>query len=210
MLARNAEGGMKRVAVAVAMALAAALAACGRETAEETMKQFPPTEAPNYNADIGPNGAAGVTRALPLTVEALTAAAPGYVVAEAQGQIEGQPFRMITLSAGDEVVFEVLPSPDGTRIHALVTRSTQARGPNGEIVGQATFETAPAAQSLFCTPELVDGALGFACSDAEDGVFWRVYRLPQSYNGPHEPFEAIDPDAALDATLAEMRWLARG
>lgn len=196
---------MKRILAAVAVL---ALTACGRDTAEETMKQFPPVEAPNYNADIGPNGAAGITTALPLTVEALTAAAPGYAVAEAQDQIEGQPFRKITLSAGDEVVFNVLPTPDGARIHSIVTRSTQARGPVGEIVGQAKFETAPAAQSLFCAPELVDGAFGFACSDAEDGVFWRVYRLPDAYQGPHEPFEAIDPDTALDATLVEMRWIA--
>ncbi len=196
---------MKRILAAVAVL---ALTACGRDTAEETMKQFPPTEAPNYNADIGPNGAAGITTALPLTVEALTAAAPGYAVTEAQDQIEGQPFRKITLSAGDEVVFNVLPTPDGARIHSIVTRSTQARGPVGEIVGQAKFETAPAAQSLFCAPELVDGAFGFACSDAEDGVFWRVYRLPSAYQGPHEPFEAIDPDTALDATLVEMRWIA--
>lgn len=185
-----------------------ALAACGRDTAEETMKQFPPTEAPNYNASIGPDGAAGISTALPLTVAALTAAAPGYVVAEAQDAIEGQPFRKITLSAGDEVVFDVLPSPDGQRIHSLVTRSTQARGPIGEIVGQATFETAPAAQSLFCGSEMVDGQVGFACSDAEDGVFWRVYRLPAGYQGTTEPFEAINPDSALDATLVEMRWIS--
>ncbi len=197
---------MKRFAVVV-LALVA-LSACERNSAEETMKRFPPTEAPNYNADIGPNGAAGITTALPLTVEALTAAAPGYAVAEAQDQIEGQPFRKITLSAGDEVVFDVLPSPDGQRIHSLVTRSTQARGPVGEIIGEAKFEGAPAAQSLFCGPELIDGAFGFACSDAEDGVFWRVYRLPSGYQGPHEPFEAIDPDTALDATLVEMRWIA--
>jgi len=196
---------MKLVLAVVAML---ALVACGRDTADSTMKQFPPTEAPNYNADIGPNGAAGITAALPLTVAALTQAAPGYAVAEAQDEIEGQPFRKITLSAGDEVVFDVLPSPDGQRIHALVTRSTQARGPVGEIVGQAKFETAPAAQSLFCAPEMVDGEVGFACSDAEDGVFWRVYRLPATYRGAREPFQAIDPDSALDATLAEMRWIA--
>jgi len=196
---------MKRILAAVAVL---ALTACGRDTAEETMKQFPPTEAPNYNADIGPNGAAGISTALPYNARAVADAAPGYVVAEQEVASGDYNYPAITLSAGDEVVFSVFAAPDGARIHSIVTRSTQARGPVGEIVGQAKFETAPAAQSLFCAPELVDGAFGFACSDAEDGVFWRVYRLPDAYQGPHEPFEAIDPDTALDATLVEMRWIA--
>jgi hypothetical protein len=32
--------------------------------------------------------------------------------------------------------------------------------------------------------------------------------LPDGYDGPSDPFDAIDPDVLHDATLAEMRWIA--
>ncbi len=188
-------------------ALALLLGACAPPQAEAPA-QFPVVEAPNYDSSIGPNGAAGVTSMIPLTIEAVSAAAPNYAVAEAMGEIEGQPYRKITLSAGDEVVFDVLPTADGASVHALVTRSTQARGPRGEIIGQATFAEAPAAEVPFCLADFVEGAPGFSCATDASGAFWRIYRLPSDYTGATEPFAAIEPDAALRATLAEMRWIA--
>jgi hypothetical protein len=157
---------------------------------------------------IGFDAAAGIDAALAMDVEAIQAAAPNFVVAAVQDQIEGQPFTAITLSAADEEVFRVLPTADGRTIHSIVTVSAQARGPAGEIVGQSKFAAAPTEEAAFCGAELVEGAAGFACSTAEDGRFWRVYRLPEEYDGPSEPFDAIDPDVLHDATLVEMRWIA--
>lgn len=189
------------------VALAFVLAACGQEAQRETNEAYPVVNAPNYDASIGPSSAAGISAALPMTLDAVRAAAPNYVVAEVDDQIEGNPFKAITLSAGDEEVFRVLPTADRARIHAIVTRSTQARSPAGEIVTQSKFAVAPPEQVTFCLAEFVDGAPGFACSTAEDGTFWRVYRLPEGAS-PAATFDEIEPDLLHDATLAEMRWIA--
>ncbi len=200
---------MKRALLALTMA-ACVLAACQREPEQlpQTQDSAPVIEAPVLNTSIGPGGAAGISAALPLTLEAMRTAAPNFIVAKATGQIEGQSFRMITLSSGDEVVFDVLPTADGAHIHSITTQSLQARGPAEDIVGVSKFGAAPASENMFCLSEFVDGGAGFACSTAADGVFWRVYKLPAGYDGPSEPFEGIDPDFALEATLAEMRWIA--
>ena len=195
---------MKRWIVAAALVLAA----CGQPQQQETNEAYPVVAAPNYDATIGPTSAAGISAALPMNVEAVTAAAPNYIVAEVDDQIEGNPFKAITLSAGDEEVFRVLPTADRRNIHAIVTRSSQARSPAGEIPGQSKFAVAPPEQVTFCLSELVDGAPGFACSTASDGTFWRVYRLPEGASLVAGSFEDIEPDLLHDATLVEMRWIA--
>ncbi|MEZ5956818.1 MAG: hypothetical protein R3C27_06370 [Hyphomonadaceae bacterium] len=188
-------------------AAALALTACGQPQQRETSEAYPVVIASNYDANIGPASAAGISAALPMTVDAVRASAPNYIVAEVDDQIEGEAFRAITLSAGDEEVFRILPTADRARIHAIVTRSTQARSPAGEIVTQSKFAVAPPEEVTFCLAEYVDGAPGFACSTAADGPFWRVYRLPDGAS-PADTFEEIEPDLLHDATLVEMRWIA--
>jgi hypothetical protein len=191
------------------IAAALALTACGQQAQEtETSEAYPVVDAPNYDASIGPAGAAGITTAVAMNVEAVRAAAPNYIVAEVDDQIEGNLFKAITLSAGDEEVFRILPNADRQHAHAIVTRSTQARSAAGEVVGAAKFAVAPPEQVTFCLSELVDGAPGFACSTAADGTFWRVYRLPEGASVEAGSFEDIEPDLLHDATLAEMRWIA--
>jgi hypothetical protein len=191
----------------IVLACALALAACGQQ-AEQKQSEYPVIEAPNYNASIGPGGAAGISNPLPMSVEAVRAVATSYIVAEVDDQVEGEAFKAITLSAGDEEVFRIFPTADRNRIHSIVTRSSQARGPAEDIVGVATFALAPAEQVSFCNAELVDGSAGFACSTGQAGNFWRVYRVPEGYDGPSDPFDAIDPDVLHDSTLVEMRWIA--
>lgn len=189
------------------IAAALALAACGQEAPRETSEAFPVVNAPNYDANIGPDGAAGINSALAMNVDAVRTAAPNYIVAEVDDQVEGEAFKAITLSAGDEEVFRVNPTADRQHIHSIVTRSTQARSPAGEIVGQAKFAVAPPEQVAFCATEQFDGTLGFACSTAADGRFWRVYRLPEGA-ADAASFEEIEPDLLHEATLVEMRWVA--
>jgi hypothetical protein len=180
------------------------LAACSQQPAPEAAPQ-----APALNLAIGPDGAAGIDSAIAMSTEAVSAAAPGFIVAEAQDQIEGDPFTKITLSAHGAVVFDVLPNAERTAIHSIETRSPRATGPAGERIG-ALFGDAPAADVLFCVTPEQHAAYDFACSTAADGRFWRGYALPQPYEGPRAPFEDIDPDAAVRATLVEMRWIAPG
>jgi hypothetical protein len=196
---------MRRV-VATAVIGLVMLTACGREEAPET--SAPVIEAPEANTSIGFGAAAGIAEALPMTIEAISSAAPAFIVAEAADEIEGDPFTAITLSLGDEEVFRIYPTADRTRIHAVVTHSSQARGPAGDIVGLTRFGAAPPEEVGFCLAEYVGGAAGFACSNAEDGRFWRVYRTPEGYDGPGDPFDAIDPDVLHDSLLVEMRWIA--
>ncbi len=195
---------MKRLVIACALALAA----CGQQAPQQEQEEFPVVEAPTYDSSIGPGGAAGITNPLPMNVDAVRGVAAHYIVAEVDDQVEGEAFQAITLSAGDEEVFRIFPTSGRDRIHSIVTRSPQARGPTGDIVGVATFALAPADQVRFCNAEIVDGSAGFACSTAEDGNFWRVYQVPEGYDGPSEPFDAIDPDVLHDSTLVEMRWVA--
>lgn len=195
---------MRRWIVAVAFVLAA----CGQEAQQrEANEAYPVVDAPNYDASIGPDGAAGISTAVPMTVDAVSAAAPNYIVAEVADQIEGQAFKAITLSAGDEEVFRILPAADNQHAHSIVTRSTQARSAAGEIVTQSKFAVAPPDQVTFCNAELVDNLPGFACSTAPNGTFWRVYRLPEGA-GDADSFDEIEPDLLHDATLVEMRWIA--
>lgn len=194
---------IKRIVIACALALAA----CGQaEQKQETVS--PVAGAPGRDATIGPNGAAGIRAALPMSVDDIRLAAPHYTVAAVEDQVEGEPFTAITLSSGDEEMFRVYPTPDRQHVHAISTRSPQARGPTEDIISVTTFAVAPPEQVPFCISEVVDGAPGFACATAADATFWRVYRLPDGYDGPSDPFDAIDPDVLHDATLAEMRWIA--
>lgn len=195
---------MKRWLIAAALALAA----CGQQGQEREAGEARPVAAAANGMTIGPDGAAGISSATAMNVEAVRAAAPGFAVAEVEDQIEGQPFKAITLSAGEEEVFRLLPTADGAHVHSVVTRSARVRSPADEVVGQSKFAVAPPEQVMFCNLELVDGgAPGFACSTAEDGRFWRVYRLPEGAAAASS-FQDIEPDLLHDATLVEMRWLA--
>lgn len=192
---------------ALALACALALVACGERQASK-QDDAPAVEAESTALLIGPDGAAGINAALPMTVDDVRAAAPDFMVAAVQDQVEGDPFTAITLSVDGAEVFRVLPTADRGHVHAVITRSPRARGPTADIVGQTLFGVAPQEEVSFCLSQMVDGMAGFACSTGEDGRFWRAYKLPEGYEGPNDPFEDIDPDVLHDATLAEMRWIA--
>ena len=197
---------MRRIGLIILLALAAA--SCGPREGAQKQADTPLAAAPRAGASIGPDGAAGISTALAMDVEAVRAAAPAFNVAAVESQIDGQPFTAITLTAGGEEVFRVLPNPARTHVHAIITKSAQARGPTQDIVGRTLFGVAPPEQVPFCIAEFVDGAPGFACSTDAAGAFWRVYQLPEAYDGPSAAFEEIEPDVLHDSTLAEMRWVA--
>jgi hypothetical protein len=187
---------------------ALALAGCGQEAQQrETGEATPVAVASNAASTIGPDGAGGISTAVAMNVEAVRAAAPHFVVAEVDDQVDGQAFKAITLSTGSEEVFRIIPAADNAHAHAIVTRSSQVRSTAGEVAGEAKFAIAPPEQVTFCANEFVDGMPGFACSTAIDGTFWRVYKLPPGAE-PAETFEEIEPDLLHDATLVEMRWIA--
>lgn len=199
---------MRKAALAI---FALALAACGQpaDDAQQAEGRRDTSSAPAVaSLAISPNGAAGITTALPMNAAAVRAAAPHFTVEEVADQVEGDPFTAITLSLDGAEVFRIYPSPERTYVHAISTRSTQARGPAADVIGEARFAAAPPDQVTFCINEYVDGAPGFACSTAADGRFWRIYKLPEEYTEAAASFEEIDPDVLHDAMLAEMRWIA--
>ncbi|MBI1251587.1 MAG: hypothetical protein GC189_08960 [Alphaproteobacteria bacterium] len=191
--------------VLLAIGAAMALTACGQSETAKT--EAPPNTQAIADRTIGPDGAGGIAAALPFTQAAIAEAAVGYAVAQTQDQIEGDPYPKFTLSIGEEVVFDVLPTADRANVHAIVTNSSFAVGPEAEMMG-ATFGSAPAAQVLYCLTPEQHADYDFSCSSAADGQFWRGYDLPADYQGARAPFTAIDPDAATRATLVEMSWIA--
>ncbi|MGE3251773.1 MAG: hypothetical protein AB7J28_06055 [Hyphomonadaceae bacterium] len=195
-----------------ALAGLAFLSACGQSAEKAATaagnEEFPVVEAPVANTSIGPDGAAGISTAIPLTVEAAQAAAPHFIVAASEGMVEGDQFPIVTLSLADEIVFTLMPAPGHERIGAIVTRSSQARGPANEVIGQSTFGQAQAAGVLFCREAQPWEVFTFTCAANENANFWRAYTMPESYQGDRMPFTAIDPDAVLTAVLTEMSWIA--
>lgn len=195
-----------------ALVLALAVAACGQQApgdAGEAQGVSATSAAAPAGPDrsIGPQGAGGVSTALPMNLAAISAAAPLFTATEVDDQVEGNAFTAITLSSGSEEVFRVSPTADRAHVHSIVTRSAQARGPAGEVIGQTRFGAAPPEQVTFCLAEFVGADPGFSCSNAADGRFWRVYRLPEGANAA-PTFEEIEPDLLHDSLLVEMRWIA--
>lgn len=193
----------------LAIALVFGLVACGQQAQQSDQAETASATA-SHNASrpsIGPAGAAGISTPLPMSVEAVRAAAAGLTATEVQDQVDGQAFTAIALSSGAEEVFRIYPTADGANIHAISTTSPNVRGPTEDIVGVTTFAVAPIEDVRFCVADMVDGAAGFACSTGEDGRFWRIYRLPEGAE-PVSSFEEIEPDLLHESTLAEMRWIA--
>lgn len=187
--------------------LAVAVSACGLQAPQQEESAEPASAAaPQRDLSIGPNGAGGIGEALPMDVNLVRAAVPHFTVAQTQ-EAEGGA-ETITLSADGQEVFRLYPSDDNRHVRWIATRSALARGPADDVVGEVTFAVAPPQQVSFCEAEAVNDLPGFACSTGPGASFWRVYQLPEGYDGPSDTFEAIDPDVLHDATLAEMRWLA--
>lgn len=203
---------MKNTNAFAALAVLAMLTACGQQAPQTPSEapHVPVMDAPEANIIIGPSSAAGISSAIPMTLEAVREAAPNFDVAQVQDEIEGEPFIAITLSLSGEEAFRLYPSADGAVVHSIATHSSRARSPEGEIIGQSLFRNAHPEGVVFCVTDFaVIHETGFSCSTSAEGAFWRTYRLPDGYDGPSAPFDAIDPDVAAEAMLVEMKWMAR-
>lgn len=184
------------------MVLALALAGCA--TADVT-EHDESVDLSRYNFSIGPDGAVGISGALPMDMDAIRAAVGAY---ELGGDTRADGSREITLWTGDvDPEFVIHSTPDGRFIREIVTTSGNAIGPHGERLG-AYYNDTPAAERAHCVSQAVENWHGFACSTGRDGRFWRVFRLADGEIGPTEPFSGIRAFDLENATLAEMRWIA--
>lgn len=171
-----------------------ALAACGARSEKE---------APDLT--IGPDGVGGLTSPAPLTVAHVQGAFPGYTLAPAEGALEGARYRKLAVKAGDEVLAEILPSPDGRHVGAVLALHPRVKSPQGEAPGVARLSDAPAGAVAYCQPELVAGAPARACSTDAQGRFWRLYAAPPTPPGPPSELSAA---RAEDVRLIGLRWVA--
>jgi len=181
----------------------AALTACGAPDEKQAPAEAV-DEAPQMSLVIGPQGAGGIASALPMTLEAVSAAAIGYIVAEAAE--DGA--KIITLSNADGVVFTLRGTADGAHVREIVTTSPSAFGPYGEVIGESRLSRIGAVNQAFCKLEPDHPVADFSCSAGEDANFWRLFQLPSWYHDERSPFEAIHNDAKYDAMMVEMRWTA--
>lgn len=183
------------------------LAACGPTT---TLPGQTTTAAPTADLTISKDEAAGISIAVPMTEEAVTAASPGFYVAAHRVRAGANILQTFVLSTDAGDMFRLYPTADGQRLDAIAAISPEIRLPTDEHVTVSTYFQAPRAEVAYCEARMIENAAGFACSSDPHGRLWRVYRLAAAYDGPSAPFDAIDPDAATDATLVEMRWIAPG
>jgi hypothetical protein len=165
--------------------------------------------APAANTTIGANGAAGISAATPMNLDALAAAAPGYEIAEDETISGERRFPRFTLSTNGEVVFNVYPATDRSAPTGIGTRSVRARGPNGETIGATLFRDSADIGRASCRPAMPHERFTFSCADAT-GHFWRAYQTAVSYTGPRAAFADIPGDVADAAVLAQMYWVAPG
>jgi hypothetical protein len=158
-----------------------------------------------FNLTIGPNGAAGVTEALPMDMELIGAVVAPFSLG---GDTHPDGSREITLWTGDVVPeFVIHSTPDGRFIREIVASEGVVTGPYGETKGTNLFEI-PAEERAHCVSQPVDNWYGFRCSTGPDGRFWRVFVLPDGQIGPHEPFEAIRQSDLELSSITQMRWIA--
>lgn len=189
---------MKRFVLSVGLLLAA----CGLPTGQNATNT-PTTQA---NLTISADGAAGINAPIAMTEAAVTAATPGFYVAQHDERAAGVLLHTFTLSTDDGDMFRLYPTNDGRRLAEVAAISNSVKIPTDESIGVSTYYQAPHAEIAYCESRLINEAAGFACSASAHGALWRLYKLPNGYDGPSDPFDAIDPDAATDATLVEMRW----
>lgn len=189
---------MKRIALSLALVLSA----CGLPTGQSTTS----ATTPPANLSISADGAAGINAPIAMTEAAVTAAAPGFYVAQHDERVSGTLLSTFTLSTDDGDMFRLYPTSDGRRLSEVAAISNAVKAPTDETIGLSTYYQAPHAEVAYCESRMISEAAGFACSANAHGNLWRLYKLPSGYDGPSDPFDAIDPDAATDATLVEMRW----
>lgn len=182
--------------------LALLLSACA--TAEVT-EHDETIDLSGFNLTIGPDGAAGITEALPMDIGVIGAAVEPFSLG---GDTHPDGSREITLWTGDvDPEFVIYSTPDGRFIREIVASAGNVTGPHGETDGTHFFDI-PEAERAYCVSQPIDNWHGFRCSTGPDGRFWRVFRMADGEIGPHEPFEAITQFDLESSSITEMRWLA--
>jgi hypothetical protein len=183
----------------------ALLLLCGCATVEVTERDET-IDLSGYNFNIGPDGAAGISEALPMDIDVIRAAVGNFEVG-GETSPEGA-WREFTLWAGDvDPEFRIFSAADGRYVHMILTTSGNFVGPLGERSG-TPFHDIPERERMFCVSQEVDNWRGFSCSAQPDGRLWRIFRLAHGEIGPTEPFTAIRPYDLENARLAGMRWFA--
>jgi len=185
--------------------VALALLALGACATSEVTEHDETIDLSGFNLTIGPDGAAGISEALPMDMEIIRAAVEPFMLG---GDTHPDGSREITLWTGDVFPeFVIYSTPDGRYIREIVASEGNVTGPYGERDGTNFFEI-PAAERAYCVAQPVDNWHGFRCSTGPDGRFWRVLRFADGEIGPTEPFEAIRQFDLENASITEMRWIA--
>jgi hypothetical protein len=159
---------------------------------------------------IGPEGALGLSKALPFEEKAIAAAFPTLTVLPSTEEAEGARFNTFAVKNGDEIVLTLMPTPDGAKVLSARTRSPLVAGPRGEVIGQSLYVDAQVSDVASCRADMFLGQPAIACAASEDARFWRVFLPGAALAIPQDPTteETIPPEARLNAVLVEMRWIS--
>ncbi|KCZ54829.1 hypothetical protein HY29_12960 [Hyphomonas beringensis] len=153
-------------------------------------------ENPLQQASIGPEGAAGLTGAVPFNTNAIRGAFPGYQIVPDQISDEGESYPVFNIMAeGDDTpVYVVESSWSLGQVYRVITRHPEVTGPLGEHVGSFHLSDLPELTRKGCAEGTKSYAGKLVCTEtAGEALFQRVFDIPDG--------EEADP------VLIQMIWL---
>ncbi len=161
--------------------------------------------APDADAyRMGKGGLGWLDGRLAFTLKAVETAFPGLVVTPGVSMSEGETYPVfeITRTPGGPVLFTLEPGWKRGHVGAIITRSEDITGPDGEIIGAARMKDIGEIEPATCKAGLEEYADRLICKTGR--MVW-IFSLPASYVGPADD---APEDLRRDAILAEMRALA--
>jgi thiol-disulfide isomerase/thioredoxin len=134
---------------------------------------------PPAHAVIGPDGAMGVTGAIPFNTNAIRAAFPGFEVVPDKMMAEGQVYPVFNIMAGTDAspVFVVESDWSLGQVHRVSTSHPDVAGPAGEHIGLFRLSALPQADQAACLNGVDESAALLVCSEIQNGArFQRIFK----------------------------------
>lgn len=132
------------------------------------------TEKPS----IGPEGAMGLTGAIPFNTNAIRAAFPGYEVVPDQIMAKGDVYPVFNIVAGTDTTPLYVVESDWSlgQVHHVSTSHPNVAGPEGEHIGLFRLSALPQADQAACLNGVDESATLLVCNELQNGArFQRVF-----------------------------------
>ena len=128
---------------------------------------------------IGPEGAMGLTGAIPFNTSAIRAAFPEYEVVPDQLTAEGDLYPVFNIVAGMDTAPLYVVESDWSlgQVHRVSTSHPDVAGPAGEHIDLFRLSALPQADQAACLNGVDESAALLVCSEMQNGArFQRVFK----------------------------------